>query len=153
MVMFMEIYNGTYCVYIHINKINGKKYVGQTICGDQPKRRWRNGTGYCNQSYFYSAIKKYGWDNFEHIILFNNISYDNACEIEQYLIKELQLQNIEYGYNIAPGGNANSMLGRHHTKETKEKISQKFRKVNGLKGENLLSKEENFRRKPGRTWP
>lgn len=115
--------NGDYKVYIHINKQNNKKYVGIT-CQDPIEKRWLNGKGYPHNNIFNNAIKKYGWDNFEHIILFNNINYDNACEIEQYLIKELQLQNIEYGYNIAAGGNANSMLGRHHSKETREKISQ-----------------------------
>lgn len=56
----MEAYNGTYCVYIHTNKINGKMYVGQTIYGDDPNKRWQNGYGYKNCPYFYRAIEKYG---------------------------------------------------------------------------------------------
>ena len=49
----MEIYNGTYCVYVHINKINNKKYIGQTKYGDDPNKRWRNGLGYEDSTYFY----------------------------------------------------------------------------------------------------
>ena len=33
-----------YCVYAHINKVNGKMYIGQT-CQDI-NRRWRDGDGY-----------------------------------------------------------------------------------------------------------
>lgn len=63
----MEIYNGTYCVYAHINKVNGKIYIGQTC--RKPEYRWNDGKGYKECTYFYNAIEKYGWDNFDHEIL------------------------------------------------------------------------------------
>ena len=58
-------------IYLHKNKINNKVYIGQTKCVN-PNNRWRNGTHYEN-TLFGKAIQKYGWDNFEHIILENNI--------------------------------------------------------------------------------
>ena len=58
-----------YTVYQHKNKINGKIYIG--ITSKDPEKRWgHNGYNYKSSSYFYSAIQKYGWDNFEHNILF-----------------------------------------------------------------------------------
>ena len=100
----MEIYNGTYCVYVHINKINGKKYVGQTIHGDDPKKRWKNGTGYKTQKYFWRAIVKYGWYNFDHEIVASNLTKEEADNFEKLLIDKLNTKNNQFGYNLTSGG-------------------------------------------------
>ena len=72
-----------YIIYLHRNKINGKCYVGQT-CED-PVARWRlDGSGYRNQQCFYNAIQKYGWDNFEHIVLEENLTVEMVNERECY---------------------------------------------------------------------
>ena len=54
----------TFCVYVHTNKINGKRYVGVT--SQEPEKRWNEGKGYTpRQPHMYNAIQKWGWDNFE----------------------------------------------------------------------------------------
>lgn len=117
----MEIRNGTYCVYVHTNKINGKMYVGQTIRGDNPNRRWQNGYGYITQKYFYRAIQKYSWDSFEHEIIASNLTKFEADNFEKILIKELKTYDKQFGYNITLGGKGNS--GYHLSDEAKQKIS------------------------------
>ena len=106
-----------YTVYIHKNKINGKVYIGQTC--QNPIKRWDNGKGYITSTRFYNAIQKYGWDNFEHIILYSGLSQEEANKIEQKLIKQYKAQNDQYGYNITSGGNNYS-----HSEETKQKIGK-----------------------------
>ena len=69
----------TFIVYMHINKINNKKYIGITC--QKANERWRNGKGY-KTGRFKKSIDKYGWDNFEHIILFDNLTKDEACNKE-----------------------------------------------------------------------
>ena len=67
-----------YIVYQHKNKINNKVYIG--ITSQIPERRWgSNGCNYKSSPHFYSAIQKYGWDNFEHNILFTNLTKEKAC--------------------------------------------------------------------------
>jgi len=86
--------NKKWCVYMHTNKINGKKYIGITSL-NPPDRRWRNdGSGY-HGGYLKNAINKYGWDNFEHIILKDGIeSLDEANHYEQYYIKEYNFKSL-----------------------------------------------------------
>ena len=92
----------SFCVYMHINKANGKRYIG--ITSVNPLDRWQGGCGYYKNKHFNDAIKKYGWNNFDHLILYSELSKEEACEIEQYLIAKYKTQDKRYGYNIASGG-------------------------------------------------
>lgn len=104
-------------VYCHINKTNNKKYVG--ITEQKVENRWRNGNGYKN-GYFKNAIKKYGWNNFEHIVLKDNLSQYEAEELEIYYISIWNLTDKSFGYNLCNGGNTSD--GYKHTNESKEKM-------------------------------
>ena len=108
-----------FIVYMHINKINGKKYIGITC--QKPSQRWRGGKGYKNGA-FANAIRKYGWNNFEHKILYKHLSKKEACRKEIELIRKYETMNNEKGYNLCEGGNVTT--GYHFTKEAKEKMSK-----------------------------
>ena len=111
--------NKNYIVYCHINKINGKKYIGIT---QNIKKRW-NPSSYQKCQKFYSAIKKYGWNNFEHIIIHKNLTKEQACQQEITLIKKHKTQNRNYGYNVSVGGEI-FMIGYKFTDDQKKKLSK-----------------------------
>ena len=105
-------------IYKHTNKINGKCYIGITS-KKYAHMRWSKGKGYKDQV-FYNAIKKYGWDNFEHEILKTCKTENEALEIEAYYI--LKYDSINNGYNIALSGSKSGTYGRHLSEETKKMI-------------------------------
>lgn len=109
-----------FTVYMHKNKINGKIYIG--ITSQRVQGRWNNGKGYKKNGHFYRAINYYGWDNFEHIILFENLSKEDACQKEIDLIKKYNTTNPDYGYNISIGGDVNT--GWKHSDEYKNRMSE-----------------------------
>lgn len=110
-----------YVLYEHQNKINGKRYIG--ITNDTVKRWYGKGKHYENCTYFFSAIKKYGWDNFTHRILLSDLTIELANLLEIRFIEKFRTCEKEYGYNLAKGGNhAPTMLGKHHSEETKQKM-------------------------------
>lgn len=115
-----------YTVYKHTSP-SGKVYIGITC--RKPKYRWNNGKGYKekDQRLFYNAIKKYGWENISHDILFEGISEDLAKELEKSYIR--YYKTLHMSYNITDGGDGTlgagyTHTGWKHTKETKEKMSQ-----------------------------
>lgn len=127
---------GEFYVYCHVSP-SGKKYVGISL---DPEKRWNGGRGYIKNYRFWRAIKKYGWDNFQHLIIATNLSKDEAVALEIQLVADWRLTDFNYGYNLRNGGdgsfseesrnlmskrrmgNTNS-LGRKHPDEMKQRIS------------------------------
>jgi len=91
----------TYSVYKHTAP-NGKIYIGITC--KPVLKRWLNGKGYKYNKHFWNAIKKYGWENFKHEVLFSCLSSEQASEIERSLIAKYQSNLTDYGYNNTDGG-------------------------------------------------
>lgn len=110
--------NKKYYIYKHTNKINNKVYIGQTC--QKPEYRWNHGEGYKGSPRFYSAIKSYGWDNFEHEILYENLTYEEANIKEKELIQEFQSNKEEFGYNLDDGGSKHKII----SKETRKKQAE-----------------------------
>lgn len=112
-----------YTVYMHVNKTNGKRYVG--ITSDNPINRWQNGHGYYKNKHFARSIEKYGWGGFDHLILFSCHEKETACQLEQWLIAEYKTTDKRFGYNLTSGG--------EHFKHSKEsrRLMSKNRKGKG----------------------
>ena len=112
-----------YCVYVHTNKANGKRYVGITC--QNPEDRWKAGSPYKRCPYFYKAIQKYGWDGFTHDVLWDGLTRDDAVEWERLLIREWKCADNRYGYNIALGGEGNEMYSPQMKKKMSESAIQR----------------------------
>ena len=105
-----------YTIYMHKNKTNNKVYIGQTV--QSLSARWKNGEGYIDSPKFYKAIQKYGWDNFEHIILEQHIkTTEEADEKERFWIQ--YYNSVKNGYNISDGG-SNHPKGKEFGKRISE---------------------------------
>lgn len=126
----------TYFLYCHINKLNNKRYYGIT-CRNPIKRWGCDGYNYKSSPHFYSAIQKYGWDNFTHEIIYETDNKQEIEYLERFYIEKYKTFVSDFGYNIEMGGNykgkhssstiekiANSKLGKARDEDTKNKISQ-----------------------------
>lgn len=107
-----------YYVYKHTSP-SGKIYIG--ITQQKPSKRWGNGLNYDYNTHFFNAIKKYGWENFTHEIIYEGISREEALKREKELIQYYDSSNQEKGYNISPGGYALGEETVAKIKETRER--------------------------------
>lgn len=145
-------------IYIHVNKRNGKCYVGQSI---DPAKRWRSKlSAYLNNPHFYRALKKDGWEGFDHLIIFQGeCTQEELNALEQRWIMLLNTRDSRFGYNLKAGGHhgecsqetrakmsqaakmrvgeKNSFYGKTHTEET----SQRIREWHLANGSNLWTPE------------
>lgn len=120
--------NRKWKVYKIQNLINNKIYIGVT--SQDPEKRWARGMAYKGNRHFTNAIKKYGWDNFSHEILHENLSREEAGILEEYYIKKLNLLNPSIGYNKDPGGFQNKEMYKDYVIKKLQKPVNKY-DING----------------------
>ena len=91
-----------FIVYMHVFP-NKKVYIGITC--QKPNERWRNGKGYKkSQIKIRNAINKYGWENIEHKVLYENLTKEEAEQKEIELISFYNSNNKNKGFNKSKGG-------------------------------------------------
>lgn len=136
-----------YTIYVHINKINLKVYIGQTK--KKVEERWgKGGKNYLRHTTIFSnAIKKYGWDNFLHVIIKEGLTKEEADCVERYLIA--YYKGLGVCYNMTDGGEG--IVGIQFTDSRREAISKATKgRIPWNKGKrNIFSKEtlENISKK------
>ena len=144
-----------YEVYIHKNLINGKMYVGQAINYDgwnTNKRFGHNGYKYMKQPLFGKALKKYGWNNFEHKIIATGLTKSEANWLENYLICYYRTYvgfSDCKGYNCTLGGEGT--IGYICSEETRKKLS-KVHKGKSLSEEHKRHLSESQKGEKARMW-
>ena len=121
-----------YSIYKCTNKINHKVYIG--FASNVTKRKHRHkhySLVLRNVNKFYSAIRKYGWKNFEWEVIYQSLDREHCLGVmEKYFIEEYR-SYIGFsdccGYNMTLGGDG--ALGNHKPKtdEHKNKISSSLK--------------------------
>ncbi len=89
-------------LYIHINKINKKCYVGQTL--NSSKYRFENGRGYKGQKALNNAIKEYGWHSFYTYVVCFADKKSHLDELEISCLLHIGGHKDHGNYNMSPGG-------------------------------------------------
>lgn len=107
-----------YTVYKHTSP-SGKAYIG--ITRKKVRDRWKYGHGYIFNQYFFNAIKKYGWDNIEHQVLYTGLTAEEAYAKEKELIAFYKAKGM--CYNIAEGGIDGNI--RPRTDEERQHLREK----------------------------
>lgn len=98
-----------FVIYKATNLVNGKSYIGFTSRWPRRKLEHLKCATKNSKFHFHKAIRKYGQDNFEWIILYNSNDLDFCKNImEGYFIKIFN--TIENGYNLTLGGDSINTL-------------------------------------------
>jgi len=126
-----------YFIYVIENLVNGKMYVGQTINLESRRRAHFSPSSKC--PYICNAVKKYGKENFDFVLLEALPTIEISNEREKYWIEFLGTLSPR-GYNLRYGGDAGGRpsqetiekvrkgnLGRIHSEEEKERRAASLR--------------------------
>lgn len=94
-------------IYEAVNKVNGKKYIGQTKNDLVIRQRQHFSDASRNDNlHFHNAIRKYGKDNFEWNIIDHSLDEEELDLKEIFWIEFLKTYDEKFGYNMTFGGQA-----------------------------------------------
>lgn len=144
-------------IYKITNILNNKAYIGQTKQAD-PNTRWKQhirAIKYNNGCpLLTSALKKHGVNKFKFEVIIICLDED-VCKFEKEYVRKCNTL-APNGYNAVDGGEPGGMFkGKHHSEESKAKISEKsteyfkdpeIRRVNGEKVSAGLKKSEKWKK-------
>lgn len=133
--------------------MNGKRYIGYTenLTTRRGKHWWSLDNNKCENPHLQYAWKEYGKSAFIYETI-EECDKEYLPSMEHYWCIMLDTHNPEHGYNIAPThphkrynttptdeqrkkmrdakiGSKNKFYGKHHTEETKKKLSSKFKGI------------------------
>jgi len=107
---------------------SGKKYYGLSSNFEKRKEKHKKDYKKIRKNYFYTAIRKYGFENIKWDIV-ETVNSDNLVQLrillserEKYWIKKDKTYLKEYGYNMTLGGDG--ALGLKRSTETRLKMSE-----------------------------
>lgn len=143
---------GIYCIE---NKVDNKKYVGSSKNITRRLKYHHKSLLKSNKhwnGHLQSAWNKYGSENFEFYVLEEVIEENNLTDREQHWMDLYNVCDREFGYNLAPKadrsghspetiekmkisrkGKPSGMLGKKHSKEALQKISEAGKRRKGMK--------------------
>lgn len=115
-------------IYALINTETLEEYIGKSINIEVRWSEHKKSAIKGINTKLYRAIRKYGWEKFDKHIIEECLEAElNDKEI--YWIEHLD--TYKHGYNMTLGGEGvrffgeeNGMFGRHHTEESKQKMSR-----------------------------
>jgi group I intron endonuclease len=129
-------------IYRITNRINGKKYIGETTKKD-PIKRW--------EGHLHAIAKGQGCPLLQRAILAHgkeNFTFEVITECDDKDRYELEKEYIKSenslapnGYNVLEGGPGGGFLGKKHSNETREKMRQAL-----LKKYETLTEEQRAQR-------
>ena len=102
-----------FTIYCHTNKVNGKRYVGQTV--DTMEGRWKEHVSAARQRrggrLIGAAIRKYGTDAFDHEVLEVIVDTQKEADLAETRWIAQKESRAPAGYNLTSGGGS---YGLHH---------------------------------------
>lgn len=120
-------------IYKIENTLNGKLYIGQSW---DIRKRWNSHKKWSTNPFLSRSFNKYGIENFKFDVIkevykskFKHFTQKILDEYEKFYIKRYNTTDRNLGYNISSGGernpnfNGKAMLGKHHSEESRKKIS------------------------------
>ena len=118
-------------IYVAINRRNGKAYIGQTI-SPFPTRRsaHKKDAEKGSQCPFHTAIRKWGFDAFEFIVL-QRCCGRHALDFFEKMWISASGSLYPNGYNLTPGGDGGTRTAEHARRISMAKLGKKRPNMTG----------------------